>query len=67
MLEVGGNRFDLKPENKVCFFIYSSNSHDYTTALPCYESINSETKRRKSFILPTLSWYVQLNTPQQGV
>ena len=34
---------------------YTSNSHDYTAALPCYESISYEIKHRKSFILPILS------------
>ena len=31
------------------------NSHDYTAPSLSYESINSETKHRKSLILPTLS------------
>ena len=35
--------------------LYTSNSHDYTAALPCYESIIYEIKHRKSFILPILS------------
>ena len=46
---IGITETELRPQ------FVTSNSHDYTAALPCYESISYEIKHRKSFILPILS------------